>query len=91
MSNQEDEKRLFVVSIETAVMVYADNARSAERLAEDAMRDLSPYDYDVFASVFCKGHALPGDWDEAAIPYGEEGDRTIGQILDAKQKKESEK
>lgn len=69
-------KKLFVVSIETEVVVLADDEREAEREAERIPLGDCTVDYHAAPMAF-----MPADWDETAIPFGKTGEseRTIGE------------
>ena len=77
-------KKLFVVTIETEIVVAAETPEEAVEAADDAHRDLDSYSFSRHAMEMTH---LPADWDLDSIPYGarEEADpdRTIKNWIDA--------
>jgi hypothetical protein len=75
-------KQLFTVTLETEIVVLAENLSSAEGAAKEAQRDIDPGAYTIHAVAM---RHLPGDWDLQAIPFGDEDkddpDRTTEQWI----------
>lgn len=73
----------FVVTLETEVVVMAEDAKSAEKWAEKNFHKLND---DVSAHDFCYSAArmtwYPAGWDKNCLPYGTTDDKTIGEILE---------
>lgn len=72
-------KQLFTVVIETEVIVLAESADKARRIAQDAMRvdiDASTFDY-----VAVPMNGVPGGWDSSCLPYGS-ADKSLGDLID---------
>ncbi len=72
----------YIVSLETDVVVMAEDARAAEMWARKnwykLSDDLGPDNFDMRAS---KMLAYPGGWDKNCLPYGSTDDKTLGDIL----------
>lgn len=86
MSNTPSDassKRLFTVTIETEIVVLAEDADEAEEIAIDAIDGL---DSDAWDSHAMPMATLPAGWEGDAIPYGpgveDDPDRTVGQWIE---------
>lgn len=77
---QRRMKKLYTVTIEAEIVVLADSEEEAAEEAQDAMSELSSYDYDIHAMPM---RYLPGGWDRKTLPFGTEDDKTIQEWLDA--------
>jgi len=73
--------KLFTVTLETTLIVVADDEREAEELALEA--DISISEMGAMANDM---RHYPGDWDENSIPYGEQDpqnpDKTVQEWID---------
>jgi len=73
-------QKLFTVTIETEVVVLAEDPSEAEQLARESMRHL---DEDQWSTTASEMTHLPGGWQGDAIPFGpgvsEDPDRTIDE------------
>lgn len=69
---------LFTVTIEAEIVCVGETAADAEEAARDAIGDLSSYDFETYAKPM---KYLPSGWDEGAIPFGGEGDKTLGEWI----------
>lgn len=74
-------KKLYVVSIQTEVLILASSPVEAQHLAEHE-REIEWDAADYHASEMTH---LPGGWDESCIPFGyqdkESPDRTVGEWI----------
>jgi len=81
-------KRLYRVSVEFEMVVEAENEMDAHFIAvehaAECVSDSSP-ETAVYGVV---KHAveLPDGWDEMCLPYGGDGEKRIGQILQEQSK-----
>lgn len=74
-------KKLWTVTIETEIVVVAETQEDAVDTAEDAMSDLSSYDYSTHAAEMVH---LPSGWDKGSLPWGDnEPEQTTQQWIDA--------
>lgn len=71
-------KQLFTVVVETEVIVLAESADESRRIAQDAIRDISAYDFDYTAGPM---NGIPGGWDSSCLPYGS-ADKSLGDLID---------
>ena len=74
-------KQLFVVTMTTEILVVAEDAAEAEKLAQrEPHVDWGEPDYHVTPMTY-----LPADWDGDSIPFGHrdeaEPDRTVDQWM----------
>ncbi len=71
----------FIVEIETAVIIMAEDEKAAEQWAAKNFSDLemNAYDCDIFAR---RMEYYPRSWDKNCYPYGIETDKTLGEILE---------
>jgi hypothetical protein len=76
------DKKLFVVTITTEIIVVADSESDAEHLARYE-KDIEWADVDYSA---CPMRHMPGEWDGDSIPFGdrleEEPDRTVNAWIE---------
>lgn len=84
-----DGKTLFHVTIEVDCVVLAEDRRKAERVAKDAMYEITNYSEPDVAAAPCevtisgkKRWSLPADWYDTE-PYGDKDGKTCQQIIDA--------
>ena len=85
---ESQDGKLFTVSLETEVVVYAKDRAAAERIARENLRELDSEQFDVRAHASYPGQKFP--WDNDQIPFNENPDdfRTIGEILAGKPKED---
>jgi len=75
--------KLWNVTVEDELVVYAETKEEAEEFAADVVRGRDYDSHDLGSSAYAREFThLPGGWDENAIPWGDRGARelTIGQI-----------
>lgn len=80
ISDKMSNKKLYSVTLSMTVVVYAENADEAMTIAEDQWVDGGVYPEADRAHELEARMPLPGEWEPDAIPLGEDGDRTIGEI-----------
>jgi hypothetical protein len=77
-----EERRLYVVTVESEVLVVARNREEAEKLAQDESFDFDGPDYHASEMTY-----MPAVWDKDCLPYGlrdeKEPDRTVGEWIEA--------
>jgi hypothetical protein len=77
-------KKLYVVTIETEILVVAESEEEASEVAEESLRDIDNDQWDKNARPML---FLPHDWEEGSIPFGDrdpsDPDRTIGGWIKA--------
>lgn len=73
----------FIVTLETAVVVMAEDARAAEQWTKKNFHklndDVSAYNFDYSAA---RMDYYPGDWSKDCLPYGTTDDTLLGEILE---------
>lgn len=69
--------KLFCCEVETSLYVYAEDHHEARQLAIDHARDEDP---DVHVSECDSDHKPWAHWANS-IPWGEDRDRTVSQII----------
>lgn len=69
-------KQLYVVRIETEIVVLAENEKEAENFARYESIDDTP---DCRATPM---RYIPGTWDHESLVYGAEGDQDLGTLID---------
>jgi hypothetical protein len=77
------EKRLWVVSIETEIVVYAEDEEAAKMVGERTLRE-SPHDIGLEALFVKPLDHLPIGWDETCLPWSDvpmEEEQSIGQLV----------
>lgn len=72
--------KLYVVAIETEIVVVADSEEEAEKIAMSQQLDLDGWSYQARDLT-----DLPGSWDDTSIPFGycesDDPDRTVGEWI----------
>jgi hypothetical protein len=80
----EKPKRLYVVTVESSVVVVAEDVDQARVLARKP--DVE-FNFEALGAHISELTYLPDDWDEDSIPFGlradADRDRTIGGWIDA--------
>jgi hypothetical protein len=74
------EKKLFVVTIETEVVVLAEDESQAEEEAQRHVRgEIDEWDFRAAPMSF-----MPAGWDEDCFPFqqNDQPDRTVGEWID---------
>lgn len=76
--------KLYTVTIEVSAVVVAESEESALAIAHDSAREIvgdsTLDDARVIEQVSTVKH-IPSGWDAMCIPYGERGDKRIGEYL----------
>lgn len=67
-------KKLYTVNVQADFVVWAGSPEEAERVARSNLQD-GYYNYDVETFT-----TLPPDYDDDALVWGHEGDKTIGEL-----------
>jgi hypothetical protein len=80
----ETGKRLFAVTLSTTAIVEAADEDEALEVARDEQRDICgdhDLDRNLIGEVTSIADVLSHGWDERCIPYGGDGNTTLGEIL----------
>lgn len=80
-------KKLYTVTAEVELGVYADDENDAEEIARDSLREVDSYEFSYHATQVTNLKLVDSDLLDS-LPWGrdEDGDRTMRQIWDAQQK-----
>jgi len=97
-----EERRLYIVTVETEVLVVARSRQEAVELAQSESIDFDDSDYHAVEMTY-----MPGAWDKECMPYGlrdeDDPDRSVEgwieagaapvyrQLLETRKKKEMRK
>jgi hypothetical protein len=76
------EKKLWVVSIETEIVVYAEDEEAAKMVGERTLRE-SPHDIGLEALFVKPLDHLPIGWASDCLPWSDDSgnNETIGQLV----------
>jgi len=70
-------KQLYVVALETEIIVLADNAKEAENIALKTNDNFNP------SATATEMTYWPDDWEDDCLPYGSQNNKTIKELVDA--------
>ena len=73
--------KLFVVTAEVEVAVYAEDARKAEELAQRHIRDVDAYEFGYHAHEIKELKYVDADLADSP-PYGTTGDKTVRMLFE---------
>ena len=73
--------KLFLVTIETEIPVYADDGQDAREIAEKAVHDLSSYDFSYFASELTSLKFVDAGTLEELV-FGADNDKTVKELFE---------
>lgn len=88
-------KKLFAVEISSIVIVHAEDDKDALMIAEDQVRDICrdtyEFEYSNLGSEIKTVKELRTyGWEKECLPYGGENNQTIEEILNEKERTETE-
>jgi hypothetical protein len=82
---EDIDMKLYTVRVEFETVVYAEDEKSAEREAIQAVKWEDEEPDQVWVEELEKGDELPYMWTEDCYPWGDKATKTIKQILEGEE------